>query len=553
METPRRIIEWLENRTGVGTAVKTLLYEDIPASSGWHQIFGSIALFAFLIQVFTGILLSFNYAPTPGEAYSSVKYIMTEVTAGHLIRGLHHWGASVMIVIVVVHLIQVFIYGAYKKPREATWMVGCILLLLVMGFGLTGYLLPWDNRAYWGTIVATQIAATAPVLGPYITQLMGGSNGIGVVTFARFYSLHVLILPAVTALLIVLHVYLVRRHGVTPTLGDEAPKKVFFPEQVFKDTVGVFIAFCILFTLALVVRVPLERLADPTDTNYIPRPEWYFLFLFQSLKFFKGWLEIVGSMVLPGLATLALFLTPFIDRSAIKKVTQRTTAIGIVVLCAIGWAGLTAAAVATTPPQEQQSAEVAGTPDGAGAAATAGAWQQLSPEELAGLAYFRKQGCKACHTTTPGGKSIGPDLANVLGRRTEPWLIEHFKNPQKMVPGSTMPPVTLPDAQLAALSKFVLKLTPENEAAIYAAPDDMVAGALVYQTNHCTACHQVNGVGMTIGPPLNGVAQRHPRDWVEQHFADPQKMVPGSPMPPYKLNPDDLNHLTSYLMQLPKS
>lgn len=543
MRMLHELADWLEHRTGLQTVTRHFLYEDIPASSGWHQVLGSMALFSFLVQMFTGILLSFNYAPTPGEAYRSVSYIMTEVTAGPLIRGLHHWGATMMIIVVVLHLTQVFIYGSYKKPREATWIVGCVLLLLTMAYGLTGYLLPWDNRAYWGTVVATRIAATAPVLGPYLTRLMGGSEGIGVVTFARFYSLHVLILPPLTLLLIGIHIYLVRKHGAAPLAGDTAPKKKFFPEQVFRDTVAIFVSFCILFLLAVAVKAPLERLANPTDTSYIPRPDWYFLFLFQTLKFFNGPLEVVGAMVLPGLATLALFLTPFIDRGTLRRVTRRTTAIGIVVFAAIGWASLTAAAIVSTPNQS----EAPGVEPGATAA-----WQRLTPEELAGLAYFRKEKCNTCHATAPGQKSIGVELANA-SRHPIPWLIDHFKNPAKMTPGSTMPPFPLPDDQLKALSKFVSKVTVENERDLFATPDNIVAGALLYQTKHCSACHKVNGEGMSMGPALNGLAQRHPRDWVERHFADPQKLVPGSSMPPYKFDPADLDHITSYLMQLPKS
>src|SRR6476620_8817403 len=242
---------WLENRTGIQTAVQKFLYEDIPASSGWRHVLGSVAVFMFLVQAFTGALLAFNYAPTPGEAYNSLRYILTELTGGRLIRGLHHWGASMMIVVVVLHMVQVFLWGAYKKPREATWMIGVVLLLLTLGYGLTGYLLPWDNRAYWGTVVATQIAGSAPGAGPYVSQLLGGEGGIGVVTFARFYAIHVLILPPITMMLIGVHVYLVRRHGVAPAPDDETrTKKKFYPEQVFKDTVAIFVAFAILFALA---------------------------------------------------------------------------------------------------------------------------------------------------------------------------------------------------------------------------------------------------------------------------------------------------------------
>src|SRR5277367_2619005 len=250
-------IEEFDRRTGLHTGLQKFLYEEIPASSGWHQVFGSVALFLILIQFFTGIMLAFNYAPTPGDAYNSLRYILTEVTAGRLMRGLHHWGASMIVVVVVLHMVQVFLYGAYKKPREATWMVGAVLLLVTMAYGLTGYLLPWDNRAYWGTMVTTQIAAMSPGAGPYLTRLLGAADGIGVVTFARFYAMHVLILPPATILLVALHVFLVRRHGVAPVPGDDAkPKKMFFPMQVFKDTVAIFIAFAILFTMAVAVHVP---------------------------------------------------------------------------------------------------------------------------------------------------------------------------------------------------------------------------------------------------------------------------------------------------------
>src|SRR5437667_10704922 len=242
----QRLAFWLDHRTGIRSAVRQFLYDEIPASSGFHQVFGSVAIFLFLVQSFTGMLLAFNYAPTPGDAYNSLRYIVTELTGGRLIRGLHHWGASMMIVVVVMHMLQVFLYGAYKRPREATWMAGVGLLLLTLAYGLTGYLLPWDNRAYWGTVVTTQIASRAPVLGHYLTRLLGSTGDVGVVTFARFYGLHVMLLPPATMLLIVLHVYLVRKHGVAPAPEDEAlPPKKFYPEQACKATVAVFIAFVI--------------------------------------------------------------------------------------------------------------------------------------------------------------------------------------------------------------------------------------------------------------------------------------------------------------------
>jgi ubiquinol-cytochrome c reductase cytochrome b subunit len=536
------LIDWVEHRTGLESAVKNFLYEEIPASSGWLQVFGSVAIFLFLVQAFTGLLLSFNYAPTPGEAYNSLKFIITELTGGRLIRGLHHWGASMMIVVVVLHMTQVFLSGAYKKPREATWIIGVALLLLTLAYGLTGYLLPWDNRAYWGTVVTTQIASKAPLLGPYLTRLLGSEGSIGVVTFARFFALHVLLLPPVTTFLIVLHVYLVRKHGVAPAPGDTAPKKKFFPGQAFKDTVAVFIAFIILFMMAVAARVPLERLADPTDTAYIPRPDWYFLFLFQTLKMFEGPLEIVGSVVLPTLAILALLLVPFFDRGTAKKLAQRTVALAVVALAAVGWAGLTVTAIVTTPKlsptsDEEQTAILG--------------WQQLSPEALAGIGYFREEQCSTCHNLSEGTPKVGPNLTNTASRRSPEWMIEHFRNPSSLVPGTSMPPIHLSDVQLAALASFLLKLTPENARAIESAPNYAVRGAIIYQMNQCGTCHTVNGEGMKVGPALNGLSKRRSKEWVENQIRNPKSHTPDSMMPAFNLSASEMDQLVSYLFSLP--
>jgi ubiquinol-cytochrome c reductase cytochrome b subunit len=528
-----RGLDWLEERTGLPSAVAHFMNEEVPASAGWHQVFGSVALFCFLVQVFTGILLAMNYAPTPGEAYNSVRYIATELTGGRMIRGLHHWGASMMIIVVVLHMVQTLLWGAYKRPREATWIVGVFLLLLTFAYGLTGYLLPWDNRAYWGTVVATQIAASAPGAGEYISRLLGGEGAIGVVTFARFYAIHVLILPPATMLLIAIHVFLVRKHGVAPAPGDEAkPKKKFYPEQVFKDTVAIFIAFAILFALSVAVRVPLERLADPTDTTYIPRPEWYFLFLFQTLKYFQGPLELVGSTVLPGLAVLALMLVPFFDRSRLQRVRQRTLAIGVVALGALGWTGLTVAAIRSTPPSPAIDVTEMQGPE---------PWQQLTPEALAGIGYYRKEACPSCHA---GDRKLTPGAA----KRTAEWMIQHFKNPG---PNANVAPVELTSAETKSLASFLLKLTPEAAKALDAAPQSAVEGAMLYQSNHCNVCHRVNGVGMKTGPPLNGVAQRRTREWLEEHFVNPQKLSPGTPMPAYKFSSKDMDRMVTYVLSVP--
>lgn len=537
----RSLIEWLDQRTGLPSGVRNFLGEEIPASSGWHQVFGSVALFLFLTQAATGILLALNYAPTPGDAYNSLKFIVTELTGGRLIRGLHHWGASMMVVVVVLHMVQVFVWGAYKKPREATWMVGVVLLLLTLAYALTGYLLPWDNKAYWGTVVTTQIASSAPGAGPYVLRLMGAENGVGAITFARFYTVHVLLLPPATMLLVLLHVFLVRKHGVAPVPGDETkPRKRFYPEQVFRDTAAIFIAFSILFAMAVAVRVPLGRLADPTDTSYIPRPEWYFLFLFQLLKYMQGPLEILASVVLPTVAILALMLVPFIDRSSVTRVAKRGVAFVVVVLAALGWTSLTVAAVKSTPPEAFAEAD------------SPQEWAELTPEQLAGVAYFRKENCSQCHRLGGSeGQKDGPDLTAGPTRRDAAWLVAHFKLPSGQRPGSAMPSINLTDRQLNALAAFLIRLNPANAEKLHAAPQFALDGAVLYQQHNCGACHMINGAGQKSGPPLNGLSRRRSAEWIVGHFAEPQKFSPGSTMPPYKLGSRDSDRLTAYLLALP--
>jgi ubiquinol-cytochrome c reductase cytochrome b subunit len=534
----KEIRNWLEERTGLPSAIHHFFDEDIPASAGWHQVFGSVALFAFLIQLVTGLLLALNYGATPSEAHASLRYIMTQVTGGAIIRGLHHWGASAMIIVVGLHMIQTFLWGAYKKPREATWMAGSILLLLTMAFGLSGYLLPWDNRAYWGTMVTTQIAGLMPVTGPYVQRLLGvEGSSIGVITFARFYTAHIMLLPLVTVLLLGLHLFLVRRHGVTPAPDDEGkPKKKFYPVQVFKDTVAATAYVAILAILTGFAKVGLGEMANPNDTGYIPRPEWYFLFLFQILKLFPGPLEVVGTVVLPTLGMLALILVPFIDRGKALHVRKRTFATAVVVLSVLGWAGLTQRVVATTPPNTED--------DEAGLKPPA-LWKEVPPEQLAAIGYFRKDNCSQCHVL--GRSSSAPDLAKEPSSKSADWLLGHFAKPD---PDGAESQLTA--AQRKSLVVLVSKRDAKALDAWATAPQDAVEGAMLFQTRQCNLCHTLNGVGGTLGPVLNGLAARHDRAWVLGHFVDPQKFVPGSKMPPVRLPERELALVTDYLLAIPK-
>ncbi|MEK7475050.1 MAG: cytochrome b N-terminal domain-containing protein [Candidatus Coatesbacteria bacterium] len=214
----KRILDWVDERLGAGPIWKALFARHVPEASGpaaWFYTLGSASLFVFTIQVVTGILLAMNYVPSADHAHDSVQFIETQVVLGRFIRGLHHWGATFMVVLVLLHMLRVFFMGAYKYPREVTWLVGVGIFLLVMGFSFTGYLLPWDQKAYWATAVGTNIARQVPAAGEAIGLVLKGSEELGMATLARFYAMHVLLLPALTAGLLAAHLFLVVWHGIS--------------------------------------------------------------------------------------------------------------------------------------------------------------------------------------------------------------------------------------------------------------------------------------------------------------------------------------------------
>jgi len=208
-------LDWLEERSGLVGGIRYFLFRKVPSDSSWWHTLGSASLTAFLVQAVTGIILAMYYRPSPNDAYKSIQVITDDLTLGWLVRGMHRWGASVFIILMFLHMGRVFLFGAYKYPRELNWIVGVMLLLLGMLEGFTGYLLPWDQTAYWATVVGINLNGTAPILGPWLAQFLRSGQEIGADTLTRFYSLHMLVLPAGIAGLITLHLYLVIRLGVT--------------------------------------------------------------------------------------------------------------------------------------------------------------------------------------------------------------------------------------------------------------------------------------------------------------------------------------------------
>ena len=210
-----RVYSWIDERADLTRTFSPLLFRKIPKGVGWWYTFGSATLFVFVLQVVTGMFLAMYYSPSPDHAYDSVSYISNDAAMGSFVRGLHHWGASAMVVLVVLHMVRIVIMGAYKYPRELTWIVGVFLFLLTMGFGFTGYLLPWDEKAYWATTVGTNMAGTVPFIGDWLLKLLRGGADLGAVTLTRFYAMHVLLLPALIGTFIAAHLFLVVKLGIS--------------------------------------------------------------------------------------------------------------------------------------------------------------------------------------------------------------------------------------------------------------------------------------------------------------------------------------------------
>ena len=315
MNLIKQIYDWLDNRTGIRDHIREGLFENVPGGSRWRYVWGSTLTFTLMIQFITGIFLWMGYAPSGQTAWESVYYINYHMTGGHFLRGLHHWTAQVMTILLVLHLMQVVIDGAYKAPREVNFWFGVILLKLTLALSLTGYLLPWDQKGFWATKVATDIMGGTPIIGEQLKLLVLGGSEYGHHTLTRFFALHAGILPASVIALTAGHIYLFRRHGITPKKPLKGSDEFFWPEQVLKDAVACLAVLVTVLILHFSFEgAHLDAPADPS-TNYPARPDWYFLFLFQFLKYFPGHWEVLGAIVLPGIAMTLIFLMPIIGKS----------------------------------------------------------------------------------------------------------------------------------------------------------------------------------------------------------------------------------------------
>jgi ubiquinol-cytochrome c reductase cytochrome b subunit len=406
------MLNWIERRTGFLGMAKGFLTEDIPGGASYWYVFGSATLFAMIVQIATGIFLTFWYAPSAATAWESTKAIYANGFE-HFVLSVHYWGASAMIALVFLHLLQVAVSGAYKAPRELQWVVGVILFLVTLVLGLTGYLLPWDMNAYFASQVSLNITGTAPIAGPLIQNIAQGGGVMGTETINRFFGLHVWLMPAILLLLVGAHLAIFRHNGAAgPVVDDRRGMRVgrFWPDQVFMDTVVSFLIFILILFFSWIAPPFLDTKADPTNATFVPYPAWYFLSLFGLLNLVPPKLDLLATIIVPTIVVIIVLLLPWIDRSRSRLASERkgilfamavtiAVIVGLSVYSQTSIMGKQAAQAALAVPQTNTTTAVAG-----------GAMQ--APSATHGATVF-SQNCSSCHGAqgqgTPGAF---PPLAN---------------------------------------------------------------------------------------------------------------------------------------------
>ena len=569
------VVSWIDERTGLRKLVAEGLDEPVPGGARVRYVFGSVLTYLFMQQVVLGILLATYYSPSASDAWASTAYIQDQVAAGWFLRGLHHHGSSAMVVVTILHLMQVVIAGAYRKPREFNWWTGLLMGGLVLGFALTGYLLPWDQKGYWATQVATGIMGTVPGGEPLQHTLQGGDQ-YGNLTITRFYALHVFVLPISLAALLGAHLYLFRRHGVTPpaSLSEEelkAKTAPFWPNQLFIDVVAMAVTGAGLVWLTYSTHgAELFAPADPAS-NFVARPEWYFLFLFQLLKYFEGPLSIIATVIVPGACATFLFALPFLDRAPSRKPRQRMPVLFGVATLMAGVVALTALAMVEDANNEkfheglvqaEKDAErtrelaLAGVPPEGGNAV----WQ--NDPHYAAIELF-KEHCSTCHQIDGKGGEEAPRLTHFGDRE---WLRGAVREPRtKAYFGGTKNHDTmeayavgdLPDADLDALVEYMLMLREQGRASSETAQtyDQALAerGKAYWEGEaECSGCHQVEKDADGDGAPT--LWGRGTQAWIGRVIRDSSQVDlygKAAEMPSFakKLTDDEITMLAEYVYE----
>jgi ubiquinol-cytochrome c reductase cytochrome b subunit len=575
-----RFFDWLDHRTGFRTLLHAALYEHIPGGPRWRYVWGSTLSFCFFVQVVTGLILWTAYSPSAQTAWESVYYIQHQMAGGWLLRGVHHFTAEAMVVLLAIHFVQDVIDGAYRAPREINFWLGLILMQIVLGLALTGYLLPWDQKGYWATRVATKMMGLVPIVGESLQKIIVGGNEYGHHTLTRFFALHAGVLPTLLTVFLVLHVLMFRRHGLTVREPNRAPDTTFWPEQLLRDAVACLAVAIIVLVLVLWNFVHLEpgvsvasqvgaelgAPANPAESYAAARPEVYFLFLFQTLKYLEVFPPMFGAIVVPGFVMLTLFLMPIVGRWELghrfNVVWTFALIIGAGVLTGLAWyddhfrnspeSQHYLAAVANAKVEAERAVELADSPTGIPPTGALALLQ--SDPKIQGPKLFR-QHCAGCHShadeTAPSDdpqQSLAgkPSASNLWGFGTRDWvrgLLDpkqvggpHYFGNTALKEGDMVTWVNdtiakgLNELKGDELTKFKAKtddvtfaLTAESglmDGAVADRDKHVAAGrAAIVKDFSCTDCHKFRDTGeLGSAPDLTGYASR---EWLTAFLSNP--------------------------------
>ena len=467
---------WLDYRVGFRESLLPMLTHPIPRGAaghkGWWYVFGSASMTLLMIQVVTGILLALVYVPTADDAYNSLLYLDYEQPMGWFLRALHYYAGSGMVVMVLVHMVQVFLHGAYKYPRELTWVAGCLLLLTTLGMFFSGQVLRWDPDAYWGLAVAGSMAGRVPVFGPQVVRLVLGGPVIGGDSLSRFFALHVFVIPGALLSFLALHLWLVLKRGIStpPVPGRPVDPRTyeteyeeelkhgvpFLGDAMLKDAfVSALVVIAVVVVAACAGPKGPTGPADPALGGANPRPEWPFLWLFALLSLSPAGAETFIILVFPVLLIVALLLVPFLNNRGERAPSRRPVAVlaTIVIVAVLG----TLTYQGATSPWSPEMTAWSGMP------VPEDLVLRCSPLELQGAVMFQNKNCRNCHALGGLGGRRGPDLTMVGTRLTRDQLINQVSNGTPG--GGNMPAYgkQLNPAEMSALVEFLVSLRPRGQ------------------------------------------------------------------------------------------
>jgi ubiquinol-cytochrome c reductase cytochrome b subunit len=436
----RRLLAWLDDRSGLITATRRALEHPVPPRTGWWYVFGSATFIAFVLQVATGIALATAYVPSSGQAYDSLKFISEQALLGRFLRGMHYFGASAMVLLIGIHVSRTYLMGAFKYPRELNWLTGAVLLLLTLALAFTGQLLRWDQNAVWSVIVGAAQAGRMPVIGGDIARFILAGDTIGGATLSRFFAFHVFFIPAIVFAFVGLHLALVLRHGISerPRKGEHVDPATyrgryaellhregvpFWPDAAWRDVVFGAAVVATIVVLALVVGPPpLDKPPDPSILQAYPRPDWYFLWYFAVLALapqnLENFIIVAGPLVFGAI----LLLLPLANRGA-RSVRERPLAAVLVVFM---WTVILTFWFAGHRADWSPNFEVPPLP--------ATVVRSTDPAITEGARLFHEKGCEFCHAIEGYGGKRGPDLSDVRSRMAPDQIAARITNGSQSMP-----------------------------------------------------------------------------------------------------------------------